>query len=380
MRIGIDIRSLQTESRFRGIGTYTYNLIKHLVEIDSENQYLFFASAYKKTELKTLEEDLRRRVVWLKRPTRITSLTDQFLWYDILKAHQIDVFHATEFAVPKFSPCKRIITIHDLIPLIFQEYKRPGKIINYLVYLLKFHSTRWAEKVIAVSESVKNDLIRILQPPEENIVIIPEGVHATFQPFLLADKVEPMRKKYQLGQDYLIFPCGFEPRKNVLTTIRAFRCASKQLPEDYQLALVGNLSPESQSIKQYIRKSGLEKRVILTGYAPPEELCYLYNGAKLCLFPSLYEGFGLPALEAMACGIPVVTSNDTSLPEVVGEAAILVNPYSVTSIAEGIVKVLKDTDLQRSLKEKGLKRAELFSWHSVAKETLKIYMTVASYP
>jgi len=374
MRIGIDIRSLQTESQFRGIGTYTYNLIKHLVEVNSENQYIFFASAYR--PLKDLGEGLRRNLVWLRRPARLTSLTDQLFWYNTLKAYRIEVFHTTELAVPKFSPCRRVITVHDLIPLIFQEYKRLPKLAHYLVYLLKFRSTQWAEKVIAVSESVKNDLIRILGLPEENLHVVYEGVQGCFQPFLPADRVEAMKKKYRINRDYLIFPCGFEPRKNVSTAIRAFHRALKRLPDGYQLALVGNLSPESWRVKQCIYQRGLEKEVLLTGYVPPEELCYLYNGAKLCLFPSLHEGFGLPVLEAMACGLPVIASNDTSLPEVAGDAAVLVNPYSVEAIAEAIVRVLTDPDLQRSLKEKGLKRAALFSWDRVAGETLKVYQSL----
>jgi glycosyltransferase involved in cell wall biosynthesis len=371
MRIGIDIRSLQTESQFRGIGTFTSNVVNHLVEVDRENEYFFFASAYKK--IRGLREDLQSKVIWLKRPTRLTSLTDQFLWYPVLKAYRIDIFHAMEFAIPRFSPCKRVITIYDLIPLIFQEYKTLRKLPHHLVYLLKFHSTRWAEKVIAISESVKNDLIRILGLPEEKIEVILGGVREIFQPSLPADQVEALKKKYHLEGDYLIFPCGFEPRKNVLLTILAFQRALEVLPGNYQLALVGNLSQESQRIRRYISEKGLDKQVILTGYASPEDLSYLYNGAKLCLFPSLYEGFGLPALEAMACGLPVITSNDTSLPEVVGDAAVLVNPYSVTSITEAIIKVLTNPDLQKNLREKGLKRAASFSWHTIARQTLEIY-------
>jgi hypothetical protein len=371
MRIGIDIRSLQTESRFRGIGTYTYNLIRHLLEIDSENEYIFFASVHK--DLKGLESDLRQSVVWLNRPTRATSLTDQLFWYYTLKTHRIEIFHTTEFAVPRFSPCKRVITIYDLIPLIFQEYKRVGKIMNYLVYLLKFHSTRWAEKVITISESTKNDLSRILRLPGEKIEIVPGGVHECFQPFLPTGKMEDVKKKYRINRDYLIFPCGFEPRKNALLTIRAFHQALKTLSKDYLLVLTGNLTPESMRVKQDIYERGLEKQILLTGYISLEELCYLYNGAKLCLFPTLYEGFGLPVLEAMACGLPVITSNISSLPEIAGDAAILVNPYVAESIAEAIVKVLTNAGLQESLKEKGLKRAALFSWNRVARGTLKVY-------
>ncbi len=386
MRIGIDIRPLQTESGWRGVGVYTRYLVDTLMSIDRENDYFLFASPGKTMPL---PDHLRRMIVPLKRPTRNIFLWDQLFWYPLLKKQKIDVFHSPFYASPLLVPGQVAVvqTVHDLIPLLFKE---STSFKNRFLFRMNFSFLRYADRIIAVSQNTKNDIIRLLGVPEEKVVVIHNG----------ADHLQKMRGKERSStmsaskeRPFLLYVGGMDPLKNIPTLVEAFDRIC-QRNKDLKLVMVGadgekmnhakpltkdpasSRSFSHQTYQALLKRHIHSGRIILKGYLNIPDLIAYYKNAELFLFPSLYEGFGFPPLEAMSFGLPVVSSNRSSLPEILGDAALFANADNAEDLARAVEHLLHDDSLKAKLKEAGFKRATRFWWEDAARKTIALYQTI----
>jgi glycosyltransferase involved in cell wall biosynthesis len=300
-------------------------------------------------------------------PLRI--LWEQGLQPGALLSQRVDLVHAPVNVGPLLRPCRMVTTVHDLAFLRYPETFRP------LHRLYQRTMARWtarhADAVIAVSESTRADCIRFFGVPPAKVVTVPNGVLADFRP-LPREQVEAFRRARGLPERFLLSVATMEPRKNLPRLLEALA----RVPAAPPLYLVGGRGWYHDSVDQAIARLGLEGRVHLAGYVPHAELPLWYNAASWLVYPSLYEGFGLPALEALACGTPCIVSAASSLPEVVGDAALLVDPLDVQALAEALRHTLGEPDLEASLRAAGPRRAALFSWSRTATETAAVYRAV----
>lgn len=369
MRIAIDARDILRKQT--GVGTYAINLINGLARIDKENQYLLYLDQYFDADvgLSNLPEQSNFQS---KRLRTYGVFWKQALLPASLLVNRAHLFHSPTSTLQALRPCRTIVTFHDLFNEVNPEWT-PGKIRARLHRLYSF-SARVADKIIAVSENTKKDLTKFYGIPEGKIVVVHNGRDEFYQPVQGAEEINRIRQKYQTGERFILHVGGLALWRNIPRLLEAFLLLKKKgLP--HKLVLVGrhfwgfDLAREVARLKL--------DDVINVDYVSKEDLRLLYNAAEVLAFPSLYEGFGFPALEAMACGTPVVVSEAAALPEVVGEAAFLVDPYDVSSIASGIERVIEDEKLRLDLGKKGFDRINLFSWEKAAQETLKVYRSVS---
>jgi glycosyltransferase involved in cell wall biosynthesis len=353
MKIAIDISQIVYGT---GVSTYTKNLVENLLKIDRVNDYILFAgSLRRKQDVLSVFPSAR---VFPIPPTLADLVWNRLHIFPIEKMiGQIDVFHSSDWTEPP-SKAFKVTTVHDLAPLLYPNLF-PRDLIRNIVdtHRRKLSLVREETKrVIVPTHATKKDLID-LGFKEEVIRIIPEAISNNFKK-LADDKIGEVLRKYKIFDDYVL-GVGMNPRKNTERIIKAFEHTSAG--RDFKLLLVG--TPKYINIKE-------SRNVRILGNVPVEDLVGLYSGAKALIYPSLYEGFGLPILEAMACECPVVTSNLSSMAEVAGEAAALVDPYETDSISGGIEKVIRGP---KSYVEKGLKRVQNFSWETTARMTLDVY-------
>lgn len=382
MRIGIDCRTILNPERGEagGIGHYTYQLVRYLLKNDRKNHYvLFFDRSVKEKKIqKFRKKNTTIRYFPFSQYKKFLPLVcSHFLVTAFISREKLDVFHSPSSSLPRFYKGLSIVTLHDLTifkkPEYFPEsqYKAAKEAVpRYL---------KQVKKVITPSESTKRDLIKLFKANKDKIEVIPHGVDERFFKKESPKKINKIRKKLGISQDYILYLSILSPRKNILRIVRAFEKLKKEkrgqqnVFKNYQLVLAGKQLLKFKNTLKKIEESEFKKDIILPGYIDPEDIGPLYKGAKVFLFPSLYEGFGLPILEAMAEGIPVITSNVSSMPEVADEAALLVNPNKVLEIYQGLVKLITNKKLAKKLSIKGIKRAKKFSWDKTAKKTLLVY-------
>jgi glycosyltransferase involved in cell wall biosynthesis len=294
----------------------------------------------------------------------------------VLPAHatrrRVDVLHGPAFLIPTrpLSSLATVVTVHDLVAFTHPR-TIPAHYSYYMRWLLR-RVTRSASRVITDSVSVRDDLARILGVDEGRVDVVSLGVAERFQP-IEAAAIHTMTTRLKVPRPYLLFVGNLEPRKNLPGLIRAFREVRRAHDGDIHLVVAGQIAWKSGPFQDALADEGAGHNVHVLGYVPPEDLPALYAGAAAFVFPSFWEGFGLPVLEAMACGTPVVTSDVASLPEVAGDAAVLVDPHSDHSIAEGILSLLRDPAHRGRLVERGLRRAHALSWGRTARSTLATY-------
>jgi len=353
MKIAIDISQVIYGT---GVSVYTKNLVDNLLKIDKENEYILFAgSLRRKGDVLSMYPSAK---VFPIPPTLADLLWNRLHKFPIEKLiGQIDVFHTSDWAEPPSSAFK-VTTVHDLAPFLYPNLF-PRDIIRNIVDVHR-HKLSWVreetKRIIVPTLATKKDLIN-LDFKEEMIRVIPESIPGNFKK-IEKEKITKVLRKHKIFGDYVL-SVGVDPRKNTENIIKAFEHSSAG--RDLKMVLVG--SPKYMKIKD-------ARNVRILGKVETDDLIALYSGASALIYPSLYEGFGLPILEAMACGCPVVTSNISSMAEVAGDAAILVDPYKVDSISDGIEKVLRGP---KSYIEKGLKRVQDFSWEKTARATLEVY-------
>lgn len=372
MRIGIDASALVKEAA--GIGLYIINVLDNLIKIDNENEYFLFT--YDDIKIPFELKD-KWQIVYYggENKKQIRYLTHM---PKLLRKYKIDVFVGTRHYLPPFNKrkVKYLAIVHDLIPLYMPELFTKEHKLRFKVFTdICKHQ---AHEVVAVSQATKLDVIKYMKIPEKNIHVIYEAANNTFVSKRDEDSIDETMKRYNIDSNYILCLSTVEPRKNMLRTIKAYEHCILNNSLPYKLVIVGGSGWNNGEIYDYVQSNDkLKENVIFTGYVSNQDVANIYANASLFIYASLCEGFGLPILEAMQCGVPVITSNTSSMPEVAGDACELVNPYDTKQIEDAITKVLSDTDLQKSMIEKGLKRASNFSWEKCAREILDIITKMA---
>lgn len=375
MRIGIDARMYSTT--FTGIGRYVLELVKHLTEIDKKNEYVLFMN---RPEYDTYEPPNKRvRKVLVK--AKHYSIAEQTRYLFKLWGKRLDLMHFTHFNAPMLYRGKSVVTIHDLTLSFF-----PGKKMNSWSHrkayeLVLNRSAKHATKIIAVSQHTKNDLLEVTGVDSAKVEVIYEGVDEQFKPRPDKEAITDLIKKYGITRDYVLYTGVWRSHKNVVNLIKAFSYLRGDEGFEPQLVITGAEDPHYPEVKRTVKELGLEHDVIFPGLVPEDELVALYQAAHIYAFPSLYEGFGLPPLEAMRCGTPVVASNNSCIPEVCGEEnALYFDPLDPEDMANTIRKLWLDEELHRELRERGLRHSRKFSWEKMAEETLKVYEEALAMP
>jgi glycosyltransferase involved in cell wall biosynthesis len=368
----IALNTLAVRARLSGGGVYVTNLVRSLAGLDHRNQYTLYMSGQNAAHFCGLPENFRLVQAVSLRPLRL--LWEQTLLPLQLARGGVTLFHATGNVSPLIRTCRQVVTIHDLTYYLMPERHTLAK-RNYFRMMIA-PSARRSDRVITVSDSSKDDIVRLLRIAPEKVTVIHEGCDVRYRPLHDQDALNALRRKYSLRKRILLFLGMIEPGKNLVNLLAAF-ARLREFHGEYCLVLAGDFGWNYRPVLAAIERLGLRELVHLPGYIPEEELPALYNLAEVLVYPSLYEGFGLPVLEAMACGIPVITSNVSSMPEVAGDAAVLVEPRSVEQLSNALSRVLTDADLRAQMSEKGLERSRMFTWEKAARETMQVYEEVA---
>jgi len=368
MRIGIDARALG----WAGLGRYSRNLLKNITENDNENDYVVFAPKSFADELNNLP-----RTRFVPVTSSYYSLREQTVFLAAILQEKIDLMHFLHFNAPIFYRRPFVVTIHDLTRFFFPAQKNNGQFHQWAYEEVFRSAVLHSTKIIAVSEHTRSDLVRYFPQVTGKTSVAYEGVDGEVFKQEGNELVEKENlAKIGITTPYLLFVGVWMTHKNLPRLLLAFR---KVKAEGYagKLVITGEGLEHHVNVGQLAKELGLENDVVLPGRVSDEMLPILYRQAQMLVFPSLYEGFGLPPLEAMACGTPVAASRTSSIPEILGEAAVYFDPYSVEDIAESINKILLEEGLKEKMVDLGLLQAKNFNWKKCARETLGVYNTVS---
>jgi len=362
MKIGIDCRELRTYQT--GIGRILVEFLR--VARRRSDNYEFILFGNEKTDFLTFQDIfLGTRKVVIKE--RWTFWWDQIQLKNALHRNGIDVFFSPYYKIPLLTRAKTVLSIFDLTYLLVEPYARYFKNTIYIKNFIKL-AARKAKRIITSSNSTKEDLLEILRLPRRKIEVVYLGIGSGFRAIHGKDRIGLAKKKYGIGKKYILYVGNFSPHKNLKRLVLAYRLLADHLKEEYSLVLGGGKT-ETLGIRD-------AESLICIPRIDEEDLPALYSGAELFVFPSLYEGFGFPPLEAMACGCPVASSNASSLPEVLGEAALFFDPCQIEEISSAIRRMLEDEDLKNAFRQKGLERARLFTPEKMARELLSVFESV----
>jgi glycosyltransferase involved in cell wall biosynthesis len=285
------------------------------------------------------------------------------------------LLHEPHYVLPVATRCHSVVTIHDCIHLMFPQYL-PGRLAHLYARASMWRATKHADRIMTVSEASKRDILRFFDVPPEKVTVIYNAIDERFLAPADEERMELVRQRYQLNHPFVLYAGNVKPHKNLERLLEAFARVRAAGLDDLRLVIIGDELSRYPPLRQAVHRHRLEKYVRVFGFQPYETLAAFYRLARVFAFPSLYEGFGLPPLEAMACGTPVVTSNVSSLPEVAGGAALLVDPHDTASIADGLLRAVTDTALRAELTEKGRARARQFSWTQSVEAIRRIYFEV----
>jgi glycosyltransferase involved in cell wall biosynthesis len=372
MRIAIDYTAAIRQRA--GIGNYVRRLVDAMLEQDTSNQYTLLTSGRPTRERPFPKaENVHGRNIFI--PDRYLSII-WYRWRLPLYANyfsgQVDIYHGPDFALPPIGKkLRKVVTVHDLAFLEHPEYAVPS-LVNYLKKVVP-EAVAAADVVCTVSQEVSRTLIEHFQTPRDRLVVIPNGVSAHFRRITDPVILGATRNKFGLRHPLVLGVGTLEPRKNHIGLIKAFYQAQKKKGGPSMLALAGGKGWLYEETQQLVEELKLEKKVRFLGRVSDLELVALYSLADVFAFPSFVEGFGVPPLEAMACGAPVITSNTSSLPEIVGDAALLINPRNTGELSAAIMRILQDKSLQEDLRQKGYERVKQYTWPVSARKMLSIY-------
>lgn len=374
MRIGFDVSALVKEAA--GIGQWIIHTLKNIMEIDKErnlnNEYYLFTYDDLKSPLELPPNwhmvyyggDNRKQLRYLTHAHRY------------IKEQKLDVFVGTRHYLPLFKgKTKYVGIVHDLIPLYMPELFTKEHKLRFKTFttICKYR----ADAIVAVSEATKADVLKYMKLPSDKVKVIYEGANPMFNAERDTAGIKATMEKYHIDSDYVLCLSTVEPRKNMLRTIQAYEQCILEAKLPYKLVIVGGSGWNNGPVYEYVQEHlELKKHVIFTGYVSDLEVKHIYSNASLFIYASLCEGFGLPILEAMQSGIPVITSNLSSMPEVAGEACELIDPYDISQMKDAMTKVLSSKELQESMAQAGLQQAKKFSWRKSAEETLDFIMHV----
>ncbi len=370
MKIAIDARKWHDY----GIGTYVRNLVRHLARLDRETTYYLFCSQPDQATLRDLAENF-------------VPVADRSGGYGIrehfsipFKLHRlgVDLFHSPHYVLPLLARTPAVVTIHDCIHLRFPEYLPSRMAWRYARFMLG-HAIRRSASILTVSQASRADILRFYPDADpERILVVPNAIDPALLEEPGQEETARIRERYQIRGRFLLYAGNIKPHKNLERLIAAFGKLKHQSGmEDLKLLIIGDEISRYGALRRGVEAAGVRQDVRFFGFVPDRTLAGLYRLASVFVFPSLYEGFGLPPLEAMACGTPVVTSRISSLPEVAGDAALLVDPYSVDDIARGIAKVLEQPELAADLVRRGHVQAQRYSWERSVRVIHDVYMRVA---
>jgi glycosyltransferase involved in cell wall biosynthesis len=364
VRIGIDARKLHDF----GIGTYIRNLLRQLARLDRDTEFVLICRAEDRESLTLLGENFRA----IAESASNYSVSEQVRVPLALMREGVSLFHAPHYVLPLLVRCRSVVTIHDCIHLMFPQYLPNRAALAYARASIGIAAQR-ATRVMTVSESSKRDILRFVDTAPDKIDVIYNAYDERFAIEPREEDVVRVRERFQLHDEFVLYAGNVKPHKNLERLIQAFHLVRRRGLDHLKLIVIGDEVSKYAALRRAVHRYQLHQYVRFLGYLPEETLAVMYRLAGVFVFPSLYEGFGLPPLEAMASGTPVVTSNVSSLPEVAGDAALLVDPYDPGAIADGIYMVLTDETTRRDLRRRGLERARLFSWETSVRRIRNIY-------
>lgn len=367
MRIGIDARKLHDY----GIGTYLRNLVAQLARQDHDDQYLLIcrrADADFVASLGPRFEPIIERA-------RNYSVLEQFSVPLALRRAKVELFHAPHYVVSPFTTCPTVVTIHDCIHLRFPQYL-PNRRAHVYARVMMLMAARRARRILTVSQASKQDILRYLNVPASKIEVIYNALDERLATPPPEEDITRVRERFQLRAPFILYTGNIKPHKNVDRLIEAFAILRKKRSAELKLLIIGDEISKYPNLRRQIHKYQLHQHVRFLGFVPDATVRVLYRLAAAFVFPSLYEGFGLPPLEAMASGTPVITSNVSSLPEVVGDAALLIDPMDPSAIADAMQRVLDEPELRAELIRRGSERVKTFSWPRSIARTHEVYAEV----
>ena len=376
MRVALNAQLLSSAANYRaaGINRVLQQLIAELPAVPGDEQYLVYAP-YSEANRRLLSPPrLRSRLTRLpvERPAVRIAWEQTVLPVELVR-ERVDLLHALGFVSPSAWRGRTVVTVYDLSFLRFPEvYNRANRL-----YLSTFTppSLRRADRVITISEDARRDVIELCGVAPERVTPILLAADERFRPASPED-ISDFRERRGLPERFVLYQGTLQPRKNVETLVRAYAMLRAQGSDDHMLVLAGPRGWQYDSIFELTRQLGLEASVSFPGFVPDDELPLWYSSATVFAFPSRYEGFGLPLLEAMACGAPVVSSSSSSLPEVVGDAGLLVDPSDVEGLCSALRQLLENEPRRKTLAAAGRARAQSFSWRRTASETVQVYREV----
>ncbi|MFH1745306.1 MAG: glycosyltransferase family 1 protein [bacterium] len=361
MKIAIDMRSL-SKSDWAGKQKYVFGFLKELFKIDQKNQYILYVDEkidFNAPNNYCLKIILGGSMIW-----HIKIL------FDLIKTKPDIYFGATSYIVPALNIfTENIIIIYDLVSFLPDSNKNHNKKAKYIEKLFMKLACRNSRRIISISENTKKDLIKIFKIDPKIIQTVYPACSREFKIIEDENYLSEIRKKYDLPENFLLFVGTLEPRKNLIKLIESYnKFIGEKEFENYKLILVGKKGWHYDEIFRKVEELNLQNKIIFLGYAPDDDVPAFYNLASCFIYPSIYEGFGMPVIEAMRCGCPVITSNTSSLPEAAGDKAVLVDPESIDEIVTAIKNVLSDNVLRESMKKKGIEWSKKFSWENTARD------------
>ncbi|WP_333820168.1 glycosyltransferase family 4 protein [Ohtaekwangia sp.] len=373
------INCLSLNSQFSGIDYYMKNLLDEFsMRAHQEINISALLSSHSKLQLRESPQGLlkqnRLRINTANRFRRIYF--ENFLLAAYQRKHGFNIYHSPNYVLPFFTKQPSVLTVHDTISLDFPDYSQTETAIYHRLAFMR--SMRHASRIIAVSNTVKNDILKKVNIDSDKITVIYNGVHKHFKREHSPAKLSEIRHRYSLPERFILFVGNLEPKKNLERLIKAFHIFKKNSEHPHKLVLAGRCGWKYSSVYQAVEDLNLRSEVIFTGYVNENELPAMYSLADLFVFPSLYEGFGIPPLEAMACGTPTLTSTAGALPEVTGNVPLQVNPLDIEDIATGMHTLLQDELLRARAIEKGIAWASQFTWSSTADKTLQVYQSLVN--
>jgi glycosyltransferase involved in cell wall biosynthesis len=367
LHIAIDAHSVGAQ--LGGNESYAINLIEALANIDQTNRYTLYVT--KRAAIDRFDQRWPNFKVKLTLPHTPLVRIPLTLSRE-LRRHPVDLLHV-QYTAPPFAPCPVVTTIHDLafehLPETFN--RRSWMQLRFTVR----QTARRSAHIITVSEYSRSDISRTYGIAPQRITVTPEAASANFFPVTNETELKRIRESYGIEEHYILSLCSIQPRKNLVRLIEAYSCLRRVRPEVKlpQLVLAGKRGWLDSEIFRAAEQSALGREILFTGYVPEPDLAGLYSGAICFVYPSYFEGFGLPVVEAMQCGVPVIAGNRTSLPEVVGEAGLLFDPFDTQALVTALTQVIDDSEFRAALSAKGLQRAQAFDWNTTAQMTLGAY-------
>jgi glycosyltransferase involved in cell wall biosynthesis len=373
MTVRIGVNALQLRTRNSGVGQYIYQMVSSLLSSGTDQLQIYLSRGMTPVEWSSGQIAVVKEIPFRKEQFIFRNLYELFFFGATLGRDNLSLLWSPDTKLPLFLPSNipYVVTVHDLA--IFREPETYE--LSRAIYWRKLfkHAIQSSACIVAISQTTRNDLIELMNVPPEKIRVIYNGVNPRFRLIDDQDHLARVASKYGLPKQFLLFVGLFGPRKNIAGILQAYAILKKKHQVSHHLVMVGERGWRYRADLELVQRLGLEGDVVFPGFVEEDDLPAVYNLADVFIFPSLYEGFGLPVLEAMACGTPVVTSNLSALPEVVGTSGVLVNPRDPEEIASGVYHVLSNSKLASGLAKAGLERSSHFTWKNAAEELMEVF-------